>query len=164
MTTSGFTHEKAVNQTHEWYTPPYIFTALGVRFDMDVASPGKEKVPWIPADIHYTREQNGFYRPWKGNIWLNPPYGGNIPEWLEKLAAHGEGIALLFSRTETRWFQRFATKAAAICFLEKKVKFIRQDGFSKGQPGCGSILLAFGESNAQSLEKSKLGFCIRLKK
>ena len=26
--------------SQEWYTPPYIFDALGCRFDLDPASPG----------------------------------------------------------------------------------------------------------------------------
>jgi hypothetical protein len=34
-------HEQCVGATDEWYTPPYIFEALGCTFDVDVASPGQ---------------------------------------------------------------------------------------------------------------------------
>lgn len=34
----------------EWYTPPSIFEALGLRFDLDPASPEAGPVPWVPAD------------------------------------------------------------------------------------------------------------------
>ena len=37
-----------VVQSNEWYTPPEIFTALKVNFDLDVASP-INPIPWIPA-------------------------------------------------------------------------------------------------------------------
>ena len=30
---------EAPGETDEWHTPRYIFDALGVRFDLDVASP-----------------------------------------------------------------------------------------------------------------------------
>ncbi len=45
----GFTHESTYNESKEWYTPRYIFEDIGIEFDMDVASPGKDIVPWIPA-------------------------------------------------------------------------------------------------------------------
>ncbi len=50
-------------RSNEWYTPPRVFDAMpGVAFDLDVASPGREIVPWIPAREHITSgslERNG---------------------------------------------------------------------------------------------------------
>jgi hypothetical protein len=42
-------HEQSVGATDEWFTPPYVFDALGCEFDMDVASSGQDLTPWIPA-------------------------------------------------------------------------------------------------------------------
>ena len=42
-------HEQSVGATDEWYTPPRVFDALGCSFDLDVASPGQEVTPGIPA-------------------------------------------------------------------------------------------------------------------
>ena len=38
----------ATTGSEEWYTPSIIFEALACRFDLDVASPGGDVVPWIP--------------------------------------------------------------------------------------------------------------------
>lgn len=125
---SGFTHESTRNNTVEWYTPKYLFDRLGVWFDLDPCSPGTAIVPWVPAKKHYIRKDDGLAQPWAGRIWLNPPYGQETAKWLNKLAEHGNGIALVFARTDTQWFHKFATKAALICFLEGRVKFVKSDG------------------------------------
>jgi len=52
---AAFTEIKS--QTVEWYTPPSIFEALGLSFDLDPCSPGKEVVPWIPARTHYKKKR-----------------------------------------------------------------------------------------------------------
>jgi hypothetical protein len=42
-------HEQCVGATDEWYTPRFVFDAMAAQFDLDVASPGSHRVPWIPA-------------------------------------------------------------------------------------------------------------------
>jgi hypothetical protein len=54
-------HEQSVGATDEWFTPRYIFEALGI--DVDVASPGQELTPWIPAERFITR--NSLSVPWE---------------------------------------------------------------------------------------------------
>ena len=156
----GFTHESTHNQTTEWYTPKTFFDRLRVRFDLDPCSPGKEKVPWIPARKHYRIKDDGLLQPWLGRVWLNPPYGSQTARWLKKLSRHGNGIALVFARTDTQWFHRYATKASLICFLEGRVRFIKSDGTKGGTPGCGSMLLAYGDKCAEVVSKSGLGWFI----
>lgn len=36
----------------EWFTPPHVFEALDLTFDLDPAAP-EGGVPWIPARDHY---------------------------------------------------------------------------------------------------------------
>lgn len=59
-------HESPIGATVEWYTPPSLFRALGLTFDLDPASPGAEVVPWIPAARHYTPRENGLIQPSAG--------------------------------------------------------------------------------------------------
>ena len=40
-------HEPSVGATCEWFTPPEIFEALGLEFDLDPCSPGPGH--WVPA-------------------------------------------------------------------------------------------------------------------
>ena len=76
--------------------------ALG-PFDLDPCSPILR--PWDTAKYHYTVSDNGFIKEWFGRVWLNPPYGRGMYEWMNKLAAHGNGIGLIFARTDTKGFQ-----------------------------------------------------------
>jgi len=41
MDASGFYDEPGENSTCEWFTPAYVFAALGCDFDLDPASPGR---------------------------------------------------------------------------------------------------------------------------
>lgn len=94
---------------------------------------------------------------------MNPPYGQETPKWMEKLAAHGDGIALVFSRTDTSWFHDYAAKSHAICFVRGRIRFIDQWGKVGGSPGTGSMLLAFGLECATALERSGLGLTVRIR-
>ena len=40
-------HEPSIGGVTDWYTPPEMFTALGLVFDLDPASPGPGH--WVPA-------------------------------------------------------------------------------------------------------------------
>ena len=154
----GFQEQKK-NITNEWYTPPEVFELLKFpEFDLDPASPGKSVVKWIPAKEHYT--ESGLLREWHGRVWLNPPYGNETAIWLNKLALHGNGIALVFARTDTLWFHTTACKADAICFLNGRIRFIDKDG-KQGDPAtCGSMLLAWGNECADILVGSGVGWCV----
>ncbi len=162
--TRGWTHESTHNESKEWYTPPKIFDALGLHFDLDPCSPGKDIVPWIPVTKHLTRADDGLGSPWDGRVWMNPPYGSDTPAWLRRFVHHGNGIALVFSRTDTRWFHQYATRADALCFVKGRIQFISATGEEGiGAAGAGSLLLACGEDNTLALERSGLGLTIRLK-
>lgn len=98
----------------EWLTPPEILTALG-SFDLDPCSPVKR--PWDTAKKHFTTNENGLTQNWAGRVWLNPPYGSETGKWLERLVNHGNGIALIFARTETEMFRRWVWERADSLFF-----------------------------------------------
>jgi len=58
-------HEPCIGATDDWYTPPNIFDALGLIFDLDPCSPGPAH--WVPARKIYTKEDDGLVQPWSGN-------------------------------------------------------------------------------------------------
>ncbi|WP_220033248.1 phage N-6-adenine-methyltransferase [Curtobacterium sp. MCPF17_011] len=158
---SGFTHESQNTETVEWYTPRWLIDAIGIHYDIDVCSPGADKTA-IPADRHYTITDDGLTSPWDGTVWCNPPYGRETGTWMTKLADHGDGIALVFARTDTAWFQAAASRATAISFLAGRVKFIdgRTGKPSPGSPGSGSALLAYGQRAANALTTANLGITL----
>src|SRR5665811_1172865 len=99
-------HEQCVGATDEWYTPPHVFNAMGCSFDLDVASPGRDKTPWIPAEASIIKDS--LECEWRGLVWMNPPFGarnGLVP-WLEKFVHHGNGVCLVPDRTSAPWWQQ----------------------------------------------------------
>lgn len=153
---TGFRHERSQGESVEWYTPPEIFQALAITFDLDPAAP-VGGLPWIPAQRSFSRADDGLTQPWNGRVWLNPPYGRGIEQWLNRLARHGDGLALVFARTDTRWYQEIVRRATAICFIAGRLSFIRGDRSRAGTAGAPSVLLAFGLPCALALVEAGLG-------
>ncbi len=142
----------------EWLTPPEIIRALG-DFDLDPCAPVAPRV-WEMAQRHYTIEDDGLLQDWQGRVWMNPPYERNVTHrWMRRLAAHGDGIALIFARTETEiFFPHVWQKADAVFFFDKRINFYHANGIqAKGGAGAPSCLVAYGAHNVAAIERSKLG-------
>jgi len=133
----------------EWITPKEIVLPLG-EFDLDPCASVPR--PWDTAKNHYTIFDGGLLKPWFGRVWLNPPYS-DVPTWIGRLAAHGNGIALTPDRTSADWF-RAAWAQADLALFMPKVKFIRPDGSEGKQPSNGTCLWASGERACQALRKA----------
>lgn len=142
-------------QSDEWYTPSYVFDALGCGFDLDVASPEDRTYCSVPADQFLTKDSLSV--EWNGFVWMNPPFGGRNSKtpWLDKIYSHGNGIALTPDRTSAPWWQRAARQADAVLFVDGKIKFIRPDGSAGNQPGTGTTLLAYGNKAVNALARSQ---------
>lgn len=134
-------HEIPVGASVEWYTPPSLFDALGLRFDLDPASPNPP-VPWVPARRFYW--EGGESLPWAGRVWLNPPYGPASIPFIRRMLDHGQGLLLLPARTETRAFQAAAQRASRVVFLRDRLHFVRPDGVAS-RSSFGSVLFSFGD-------------------
>lgn len=147
----AFTHDSVDNKTVDWYTPQWVFDDLGLQFDLDPCAP-QGGVPWIPAAAHYALPTDGLKEPWHGRVWLNPPYGTHTKKWLKKLDEHGNGVALVFARTDCRWFHDHVVNAAAVLFLSGRISFVDGLGVtSTNGAGAGSMLIAWGGPNALAL-------------
>lgn len=126
----------------EWYTPPHVFAAMGLTFDLDVA-------PARLAEGHVTTSRkiagDGLAEPWDGTVWMNPPFGGRngIAPWLAKFFEHRDGVALTPDRTSAPWFQDHWTKAEIVLFT-RKIRFLRPDGSEGVSPSNGTALWGIG--------------------
>ena len=74
-------------ETDEWYTPRYIFEAIGETFDLDVACP-PEGPRHVPALAWY--HTDALKLPWRGFVWRNPPFGHPRQD-VEMIGHHGVG-------------------------------------------------------------------------
>jgi hypothetical protein len=143
-------------KTDEWYTPKYIFDALGCEFDLDVAAPVNRTFCNVPAKEFIT--ENSLDKIWNGFIWMNPPFGGrnNKTVWLDKIFEHGNGVALTPDRTSAPWFQKAANEADALLFVAGKIKFVKPDGTTGDSPGNGTTLFAYGSTAVQALQNAQI--------
>lgn len=143
------------NENDEYYTPLEVFEALGCGFDLDVASPVNRKYCHVPAKQFITERSLDLV--WNGFVWMNPPYSGKNGKslWLNKLHAHGNGIALVPDRTSAPWWSEAARKSDLFLFTYEKIKFIKQDGTIAKQPGSGNTLFAYGEKAVKALKRAQ---------
>lgn len=156
------TFERAHNTTIEWLTPPELVKKMG-EFDLDPCTPISP--PFLHAKTNYNINDDGLTKEWKGRVYMNPPYGKGMEKWIEKLKNHGNGIALIFARTETKcFFNHIWDDADAVLFVKGRIKFYNIFGEQKGTPGAPSIFIAYGKNNADILERMDIsGKFIRLK-
>lgn len=144
--------ERSENTTVEWLTPPELVIKLG-EFDLDPCTPINP--PFVHAKTNFTVIDDGLAKSWFGKIYMNPPYGKGMEAWIEKLKNHGNGIALIFARTETKcFFNHIWYDADAILFVKGRIKFYNIDGEQKGTPGAPSVFIAYGKENAELLKNS----------
>ncbi|MDR0472319.1 MAG: phage N-6-adenine-methyltransferase [Treponema sp.] len=112
----------------EYETPWELFNPLNdiYHFTVDVCATAKN----TKCKIFYSKTENGLAQKWSGTCWMNPPYGRNVEPWIKKAyesAITGDAVvvALLPSRTDTKWFHRYINGKAEIRFLEGRVSFIK---------------------------------------
>lgn len=144
--------EPSIGATDEWYTPKYIFDALGELFDLDVAAPLHGPLH-VPAKSYFSSDLNGLVQQWQGFVWMNPPFGGRngLVPWLNRFFEHGDGIALTPDRTSAPWWQAANRRADGTLFIAGKIRFLKPDGTEGRSPGTGTTLFAAGERGRQAL-------------
>ena len=133
VTVAGLLRAAKSNEPHfssaseEWYTPPHIIEAVLAVFgaiDLDPCSNAERSVP---ASEHFTEDDDGLSKRWRGRVYMNPPYGKVLPAWIDKLAESYEcgdvlqAIALVPSRTDTALFRRL--RHYPRCFLFGRLRF-----------------------------------------
>lgn len=112
--------------TVEWETPRDFFDALDAEFafTLDPCSTDEN----AKCAKHYTKADNGLTQDWTGErVWCNPPYGREMPLWIEKCYKHGiqGGVAVMLipARTDTRAFHEYIWHKAEIRFIKGRLKF-----------------------------------------
>jgi hypothetical protein len=145
-------HWEAPGASDEWYTPAFVFDALGERFDLDVAHPREFKT-CVPCDGYLF--ENSLSAPWFGFVWGNFPFGGrnSLEPWLDRFFDHGNGIALTPDRTSAPWFQSAWQRADAVLFT-RKIRFLRPDGSEGKSPSNGTALWAAGHRAEAALRRA----------
>tara|TARA_R100001594_G_scaffold64444_2_gene98732 strand:- start:2450 stop:2893 length:444 start_codon:yes stop_codon:yes gene_type:complete len=114
------------SKTNEWSTPQWLFDELNYKysFTLDPCCT-KENAK---CGKYYTKEDNGLIKDWSGEIvFMNPPYGDEIPKWVQK--AYEESlngafvVCLIPARTDTSYWHDYIFPYAEVEFLRGRLKF-----------------------------------------
>lgn len=138
-------------------TPKHIIDACG-HFDTDPCVP--DVMPWRTADLMITEADDGLVVPWRGRVWLNPPYGRIGVPFLERMVEHvyagGSGVALIFCRTDNRaWQHLIFPYAKGFLFLRRRIQFCNQMGIPSGHVApMPSALVAYTWDDVGALERA----------
>ena len=126
----------------DYWTPKWLFDALGLEFDLDVACP-PDGPPHTPAKAWYTQETDGLTSPWWGRVWMNPPYSNASP-WVNKWLDHGNGIAITVVG-KSKWADRLWLEADGIVLLKQDMHFVQ------GRIPWPIMVSAIGHENVNAL-------------
>jgi phage N-6-adenine-methyltransferase len=153
----------------EHYTPHAYIEAARLTMgsiDLDPATSIKAQQV-VQASRFYTAEDDGLKHDWAGTVFLNPPYRmPYIENFVFRLCDHLESravpraILLTSNNTDTKWWQRAATLASAICFTSGRISFYNQAGESS-KPTNGQTFFYFGRRAAAFAKCfAKFGLCL----
>jgi hypothetical protein len=141
--------------TPEHYTPAHIITlareVMG-GFDLDPASCAEaneivQAAAWYGLDHPSQAMRDGLSGAWAGRVWMNPPYGDVIGDWMHRLKHQyeagfvTEAIALIPARTDTAWFQD-TVQGRTFCLVRGRLKF----GSAENSAPFPSALVYYGEN------------------
>lgn len=96
-------------KTVEWETPQELFDKLNqeFHFTLDVCA----TIENAKCLNYFTKEQNGLIKGWRGNCFMNPPYGLAIRDWVSKAYMEAKKgttvVCLLPVRSDTQWFHQY---------------------------------------------------------
>lgn len=110
-----------------WSTPQKFFDELDNEFHFTLdpcASDENAKCAY-----YYTEEEDGLIQDWSGEtVFCNPPYGRELPKWIEKCFYEGQKenttvVMLIPARTDTKAFHEYIYNKSEIRFIKGRLKF-----------------------------------------
>ena len=116
------------SKTGQWSTPQEFFDKLNWRFgpfDLDPCANTHN----TKCTNFYTEAENGLSKDWKGHtVFVNPPYGRGIEEWIKKGYEEGQDwdtkvVMLIPARTDTKYWHDYVMKAESVFFIKGRLKF-----------------------------------------
>jgi phage N-6-adenine-methyltransferase len=140
------------SQGHEWFTPLALFKKLDKEFDF-TTDPCAEPTNRLGVKIFYTKEQDGLRQKWKGNVFINPPYGrtGKVQDWFKKASEYKDGVVvfLIPARTDTKWWAEYIWDGnnhrpyphVQVRFIKGRIKFESPNHVSNTAPFPSAVVI-----------------------
>jgi site-specific DNA-methyltransferase (adenine-specific) len=129
--------------TDEWETPAELFGELDRIFGGFTLDPCATAAN-AKCARYFTRADDGLSQPWSGKVFMNPPYGRPIGQWVKKAWSESLSgalvVCLLPARVDTRWWHEYAGNGH-VYFLRGRLKF----GSSVNSAPFPSAIVTFGK-------------------
>jgi ParB family chromosome partitioning protein len=140
------------SESNEWYTPALYVDAARLALgsiDLDPAScEAANKI--VRAKTFYSKDDDGLKQDWRGNVWLNPPYGGLAGPFIERLvnehkAGHVRAAVVLLNShcVDCIWFQPLWDYL--LCFTNHRIQFDCVGRENLARSTHGSVFVYLGE-------------------
>lgn len=130
-----------------WETPQIFFDNLNKKFKFDLDACADDKNHKL--NNYFTEKDNALEQDWNGNVFVNPPYGRSISQFIQKsyeesVRDENRFIVLLIpARTDTKYWHEFIQGKATVKFLRGRLKF-EIDGFASDAAPFPSALVVYG--------------------
>lgn len=155
-----------------WQTPPELLVPVreyfGGRIPFDAATADDNPTK---AKKYATEKDNSLALKWPRQVYINPPYGDDLHAFMGKIAWEAilgnEIITLLpCSRWEQRYWQMATQEANAVCWIRKRVSFIRPETGDRvdGNPYANMFLGFNADLERFAAAFGKVGACQELRK
>ena len=143
------------SETNEWYTPADYMQCvrdfLG-GIDLDPASNAIANEA-VQAKEIYTASNNGLALPWRGRVFVNPPYGVEGGQSVagqfcakaieEHAAGNASEVIILVNSVHSQKWQA-PLYDYAVCFVDHRIKFVNGDGSENENPTFQNIFIYLG--------------------
>lgn len=126
------------SQRMDWRTPKAVYQVLDseFHFNFDPCPPNPD-FDGLAYDFHWGRCN-----------FVNPPYGRDLPKWIEKGYDEwlcGKTVVFLIpARTDTSWWHDFCMEATEIRYIRGRLKF---DDQKNPAPFPSAIVIFRGEDD-----------------
>lgn len=116
---------------NEWESPVWVARALSEAvggFDLDpCAATGDRRKARIKARVLLTATDDGLTVPWRGKVFVNPPYSRGLAEWVRKCRLEAERgclvVGLIPARPDTQYWHDEVAGRADIFMIRGRLKF-----------------------------------------
>ena len=132
------------SNTELWETPKDFFDKINEEFGFTLDACAMSFNAKLPN--YFTPEQDALKQSWNGIVWMNPPYGRVIKDWMAKAVNEWRNgatvVCLVPARTDTAWWHDYAM-LGEIRFLRGRLKFIDENGNSQNSAPFPSALVIY---------------------
>ncbi len=133
-----------------WGTPPNLFRMLDQVYEFKLDAAASDASAF--CDTYFTLQSDGLSRDWfpYRRVWLNPPYGRSIAQWMRKDYQEAQKgclvICLVPARVDTKWWHDWVENKGQVTFLKGRLRYVRhtdENGARSGSAPFPSALVKY---------------------